>query len=321
MRPRLVLLACATLLAVPATAAAAGGPVGAVQGGPGVAAPGGHVRFVAVAGAGGTVIERIRIAGGQVQAVRRLAGDYGIPGAAYDGSTTGLSADGGTLVVAPTLVNRIPKRTRLYVLDTAPLRVRSRVDLPGYSSVDAISPDGRWLYLIRYKPDFVGYAVRTYDLARDRLLRAPVVDPREPDEKMQGLPMTRTSSADGRWAYTLYMRPSGKPFVHALDTERRTAACIDLPSLTGSDLSGERLALRDGGTTLAVLSPAGDQALVDTRTFAVRRPGVAAATAPAPRRAAQDGGGLPPAPVLAAGLAVLAAAALALGWRRRALGS
>ncbi len=45
---------------------------------------------------------------------------------------------------------------------------------------------------------------------------------------MQGLPMTRATSADGRLAYTLYS--AEEPFIHALDTVRGSAAvCIDLP--------------------------------------------------------------------------------------------
>ena len=44
---------------------------------------------------------------------------------------------------------------------------------------------------------------------------------------MSGIPVTRMPSMDGRWAYTLY--DNGRhSFVHALDTARRTAVCIDL---------------------------------------------------------------------------------------------
>jgi hypothetical protein len=61
------------------------------------------------------------------------------------------------------------------------------------------------------------------------------VDPREPDEDMRGYPITRASSPDGRWAYTLYDGAGKHPFVHALDTQGRTAACIDLDGLAGRD--------------------------------------------------------------------------------------
>jgi len=160
-------------------------------------------------------------------------------------------------------------------------------------TVDAISPDGRWLYLIRYRSVRNNrYDVLAYDLARRHLLRTPIVDPREPDEKMQGFPLTRTVSADGRWAYTLYSDPEGEPFIHALDTERRTAACIDLDDLTTEDASDARLVVAGG--TLRVEGTAGPLALVDRRTFAVSDP--AAKVAPARRVASSgddDSGGVP----------------------------
>jgi MYXO-CTERM domain-containing protein len=66
---------------------------------------------------------------------------------------------------------------------------------------------------------------------------------------MAGYAMTRTTSADGRWVYTLYQKPSGEPFVHALDTVGAAAYCIDLPKNRG--LYNIVLSLRNGGRTLA----------------------------------------------------------------------
>ena len=55
------------------------------------------------------------------------------------------------------------------------------------------------------------------DLRTGRLRGEPIMDPREPDEQMGGVPLTRTMSPDMRWVYTLY---SGEHnFVHALDTK------------------------------------------------------------------------------------------------------
>jgi len=70
----------------------------------------------------------------------------------------------------------------------------------------ALSPDGATLYLIQYtsRRDPTRYEVRAYDLPRDRLRPGAIVDPREPDERMRGFPITRSTSRDGRWAYTLY---------------------------------------------------------------------------------------------------------------------
>jgi hypothetical protein len=283
MRPLLV--SCVLLGLVAPSALAAGGPALPVQGGAGVSAPGSDLHYVAVKARRDTVVQRVR-GDGSVERSRLIRGAYGVPGAAYDGTNTGLSFDESTLVLAP--MRPSAARTRLLVLDGRSLRPRGAVVLPGYFTVDAVSPDGRWMYLIRYRSVRDNdYEVRAYDLVRQRLLAEPVVDPREPDEKMQGLPMTRTVSPDGRWAYTLYGNPDGAPFVHALDTARRTAACIDLDDLSMEDASDAKLSL--SGASLRVVGPAGPLAIVDTRTFAVRRPG--AAPAPARRVSSVDDGG------------------------------
>jgi hypothetical protein len=314
MRPLLV--SCVLLVLAASVAHAAGGPVPPVQGGAGVSASGSSVAYVAVGAEKNTVLERVRRGTGFVERSRLIRGAWGVPGAAYDGSNTGLSFGERTLVLAS--FSGLPSRTRLLVVDARPLRPRARIDLPGYFTVDAISPGGRWLYLIRYRSISANdYEVRAYDLANRRLLPEPIVDPREPDEKMQGLPMTRTMSADGRWAYTLYANPDGAPFIHALDTERRSAACIDLDGLDSDTIGEARLSLSGG--TLRVVGPGGPQALVDTRTFAVRRPSSEqAAAAPAPARraaAAEDNGG--GAWWLFALLALVPLAGLALVARRR----
>jgi len=314
---RLLLIGSFVLCVAAPAAHAAGGPVPPVQGGAGVSAPGSSVNYVAVRTGHDTVLQRVRRATGFVERSRSIRGAYGIPGAAYDGSNTGLSYNERTLVLAT--LSGLPSHTRLLVFDARALRPRARVVLPGYFTVDAISPDGRWLYLIHYRSvSNNDYEVRAYDLVARRLLPAPIVDPREPDEKMQGLPMTRTVSADGRWAYTLYAKPSGAPFIHALDTERRTAACIDLDDLSSDTIGEARLTLSGG--LLRVEGPAGPLAVVDTRTFAVRPPGAERAPVrPAPARrtasSGDDGGG--GVPWFVAFVAVVPLAALAVIARRR----
>jgi hypothetical protein len=79
-----------------------------------------------------------------------------------------------------------------------------------------------------------------------------IADRSEHEETMAGYAMTRTTSADGRWVYTLYQKPSGEPFVHALDTVAAAAYCIDLPSLSSaSGLYNVVLSLRNHDRTLA----------------------------------------------------------------------
>jgi hypothetical protein len=145
------------------------------------------------------------------------------------------------------------------------------------------------------------------------MVAKPVIDPREPDEKMQGLPITRVMSPDGRWAYTLYQRPDEAPFIHALDTTGRTARCIDLDGLIADDVGSGRLALAGG--TLRVDGEAGSLAVVDLKTFTVRPPAAAApalrpAPAPAPAAAREDAGSGFPWALLLLGLVPLAGLAV-----------
>jgi len=318
MRRAVLITLSALGLVAPASALASGGPVPAVQGGSGVSAPGRHVTFIALRHGRGTLVERINHARGPVQASRFLAGAFGVPGAAYDGSTTGLSTDDRTLVLADITNVHPPRRTRLVVLDTGRLRPRARIELRGFYTVDAISPTGRWLYLIHYRSSNTNdYEVRAYDLARRRLLARPVVDPREPDEKMQGTPLTRTMTTDGRWAYTLYVRGSGALFIHALDTATRRAFCVDVPAPSGADLSTVHLALAPSAT-LRIDVAGAPFALMNTRTFAVRRP-AAVPVPPSPHHpaASRHQGGFPW-PLALAPVAALIAALL-LARRRRSL--
>jgi hypothetical protein len=256
--------------------------------------PGADASFVAVPAGARTVVLRLSRSTASVVRSRSVAGYYGIPGAAWDGTDTGLSFDEGTLVLSGGYGRH---RTKLLALDAHTLHPLRRISLPGMFTVDAISPDGRWLYLIAYKDaGGVNYSVRAYDLRRGRMLARTIVDPREPDEKMQGTPVTRVQSADGRWAYTLYA--GDEPFVHALDTVARTAVCVDLPASLGNDIGEARLALHGG--TLQVTAPGRPQplAVVDLRTFEVGRPAAAAAAprpraTPRPQPAAIDAGGPP----------------------------
>jgi hypothetical protein len=220
-----------------------------------------------------------------------------------------------------------PRSTPLTVVDTRRLRVLRSFTLRGYWALDAISPTGRWLYLIHYTSpsNALRYEVRAYDLRRQRLVTEPVVDPREPSEAMRGMAVTRAMSADGRWAYTLYIRPGGgKPFVHALDTAGRTARCVDLPAdLASMDISKMHLKLDDGGRTLSLDGSGERLATVDTRTFAVRRPAAAPAVRPpaTPRETAarSDGGGAWPWALTA--IPLLGFAAVLVSERRRRLRS
>jgi hypothetical protein len=316
-RSLVAVLALLAAMSFTAPAHADGGPVAGVDAGPtGVTAPGADSRYVTLPTREGTLVARIRRDGGQIERWRVLRRTLAVPAVAYDGTATGLSADGRTLALASPRAGYPRRRSRFVVLDAHRLAPRLAFRLRGDFTLDAVSPDGRRLFLIEQtsRRDLTRYAVRAYDVGARRLDPRPVVDPSEPDEPMRGSPLARVASADGRWAYTLYDGNGTHPFIHALDTAAASAKCVDLDALAGrKDLPGLRLTTaRDG--SLVVREPSRQRALlvVDPRSFAVREPAAArpAAPRPAPR---DDGGGVPWALVLGAGalLTLLAGAALA----------
>ena len=248
---------------------------------------------------------------------RRVSGDFTVPAIALDGSPSGLSADGSTLALIRPRQAYPQRQTHLLVLDAHHLRVAHRIDLKGDFSFDAISPDGSTLYLIEYLAphDPTRYAVREYDLHSERLVPAPIVDPDEAAGEMRGYPMTRASSPDGRWAYTLYDGGGNEPFVHALDTGEGRAVCVDLDGLIKpNQTSRVDMAVRADGRELSLTTKGSVAAIIDTETLAASAPPVAA-----PAGSDGGGGGFPWMLVAAAGALGLLGG-VALKRRRNASG-
>ena len=255
-----------TALAAVAAAADGGPSPGVAWGGGGVIAPNGQVRYVAIPSDRTTVVEAVQVHGGRVLSSSSIRGFYGVPWVAADGSAGGLSRDGKTLVLASFATTPGQQvTTRFAFLRTRSLRRFGGVTLRGSFSFDAVSPDASTLYLIQYTSarDYDRYRVRAYDMASRRLIPRAIVDKREPDEVMAGSPATRTTTSDGRWAYTLYARQGKPPFVHALDTVGKTAFCVDLPLRLSQQRQmqlrfrfsrGGDLEVRAGSTTLAVVN-------------------------------------------------------------------
>jgi hypothetical protein len=301
--------ACGLALIVPAAAQADGLPVTGIDVGPtGVTTETSAARYVTVrVGDGRTLVARVRRHGGQVLRSRVLRGSFTVPAVALDGTPSGLAADRRTLALIRPRARFPQRRTTLALLDTRSLRPRDVVTLRGDFSFDALSPDGRTMYLIEYtsRRDPTRYAVRAYDLAERRLQPAPVVDPSEPDERMRGMPITRATSRDGRWEYTLYDGAGSYPFVHALDTVGAEALCIDLDALTGH-LRLYELRLRLARGELQVMDGRQPVARIDRATHSMRAP---AAPEPRARAAGDDDDGGPPLIALAAAAAALLLAA------------
>jgi hypothetical protein len=303
--------ALAALVCV-AASGAAGGPLFTVYGGTGVATHDGKLHYVTITdGARGTLLETVRSADSSVGPWIRFKGSWGIPSVGAVAPTgQGLSRDGRTLVLAAN-AGPYTSRSRFLILNVPRMTIRQRVTLAGSFSYDALSPDGSRLYVVQYAAgwsgDFEHYVVRAYDLRRQRLLPGKIVDRKEKEETMAGSPLTRATSADGRWVYTLYAKPSGQPFVHALDTVAAIAHCVDLPTPPGrAGFPNATLSLLDHGRTLAVGRKGRPWRDIAVGTWRVFHPDRAGSGFPS----AWVGAGI------GSGLALLAAGALRLRRRR-----
>lgn len=244
---------------------------GVVAGAPGALDATGALRYVARPESGSTRVVAVRVRDGRVVGRTAVPGRFGIARVAFDGTTEGVSFDGATLVLADARSGAAT--SKFAVLDTAPLRLRKTIELKGVWAYDALSPDGRVLYAIRYDLRAAGgprYTVRAVSLTTGRQLGGVIVDKTNPTAVMTGSPWSRKLGLDGSWAYTLYAKAESTGFVHALDTRQQRAVCIELPWRSAT-LTRVRLSLADEGRTL-VLSRGRDGriATIDTSTFRLR---------------------------------------------------
>ena len=207
--------------------------------------------FVAAArtSTGRTTVARINALTGKPQRAWSLRGPWQVGG---------VTADGRTFALA--------RHTRRSTF----LRVGSRRRaLRGWRDVEALSPDGRRLYLVHWGRN--NYVLEQLDLASGRLGPTRLADP---DEKMIGLPSTAVATRDGKWLFTLYWKGEGEEnFIHALDLQAGVAHCIDLP-LDGDyfPLSTSALSLSRDEKTLYMASPyLGRVATIDLDELEVTR--------------------------------------------------
>jgi hypothetical protein len=203
-----------------------------------------------------------------------IAGEWGIPRVTFNSDVGGLSHDGRLLVLQDKGFGQpLRAKSAFVTVDTRTLAVLRTIRLNGDFAYDALSPDGRTLYLIEHfsTTDVMRYRVRALDLKTGRLLPQIIVDRREPDEAMSGMPAARVATADGRKVFTLYLGDE-HPFVHLLDTVARTAFCIDLPKTTDMRaIESATMKLGDGGAKLTILGAggAGARHVVDVRSLRI----------------------------------------------------
>lgn len=199
-----------------------------------------------------TVVERIDMSDGAIDRWWYLRGSYVIPAVAYDGSAGGLSAAGGTLALV-NFSRRYPQPpTKVAILDTDvylrhPRRPGHRrpphairyLNLRGRFAFQAISPSGSKLYLRHYRTRDRGsvhdrrsddFDLWALDTGNGGLAPRPLTVSNS-ERQLAGLPISGTSSPDGRWAYALYDGDMHRPFLLALNTVTGRLLRVDLPGL------------------------------------------------------------------------------------------
>jgi hypothetical protein len=163
----------------------------------------------------------------------QLPRHYQLPPATISGIPGGLSQNGKWLVLeAFDRGASIPNASHLLLVDTSFGSTPVPIDLKGWFGFDAISNDGRNLYLIQYVSPQL-YHVRLYQVPQHDLYPNPIVEKgASPNSTMAGIKVMSVPSPDGSWLFTMYARQNEGPFIHGLSMDGTPfAACIDLPGV------------------------------------------------------------------------------------------
>ncbi len=163
-------------------------------------------------------------------------GAWRLPTFASDPVPVGVSADRSTIVLVEDGPPSAATRTRLAVLQVAPPTPARILDIPGTFTYDAVSPDGRTIYVIEHLPGPPDghYQVRAIDVGSGKLKDGVIVDKLKIGEQMAGWPVDQLRRDDGA-VLTLY-RGAEHPFIHVLYTADGYADCIDLPATATDDV-------------------------------------------------------------------------------------
>ena len=192
-------------------------------------------------------LKAIDPASGRTIAQTTIPAGYSLPNIAFQGPTAGISPNGQWLALT-----QKGTTTKFMVGSSSLTDAFKTIHVSGDFVFDALSNDGKSLYLIQKMKDANHYQVRLYDVAAGALMPQPVVDKREPNEPMNGIRGDSAADSTGNYVYTVYIRDGG-PFIHALPLDQPIAWCVDLPSTSASDIERQfhwALALSHDGRTL-----------------------------------------------------------------------
>jgi len=227
-----------------------------------------------------TTVRGIDPATGADQTSFVLDGRWSVP-ASYGPAPSGISANGRWMVlVAPPHATGSVMVNRFAVVDLANQRLERVVTANGDVGFDAVSDDGRNLYLVEHLVPAPHYAVRVASFngagLQDGVLGQ--IKTAEP-EVMNGL--YHASVAVGAdWFLSLYSNPGRGPFIHALNTTQLYAQCIlNMPDVPVALRPAWSMLLDPKHSRLyAVNGPGGVVSEIDTSAPEVRARAVSPST-------------------------------------------
>ena len=239
-----------------------------------------HMIAAAPAGSTGTdrtVVRDVLVQPGLGGPELAIDGAWRLPTIGYDPLPVGLSADGSTavLVEATPAAEGPDAVSRFAVLSITPFGGPPRiVELRGLFEYDAISSDGRILYVVEHlSGEGSPYQVRAIDLPAGTMRPGIIADKRNLGEEMAGWPIAQLRAPSGM-AFTLY-NGLEHPFIHALDTTDAWAVCIDLPAMRAEEQPAARhwglAASPDWTTVYAANAAIGRVSVVDVSELDVKR--------------------------------------------------
>jgi hypothetical protein len=217
---------------------------------------------------GSTRLMALDPSSGRTVAQTTVPSGYGLPNVAYQGPTAGLSPNGQWLALTSQGHAAGGAMTTNFLVGSSSLSDSFKtIHVNGDFAFDALSNDGKSLYLIQKMTDPNHYRVRLYDIAAGSLWPQAIADKREPNEPMNGIRGDSAADPTGNHVYTVYIRQAG-PFIHALPLDQPFAWCIDLPSKAPNDMEAQfhwALAIsHDGGSLYATNASLGTVAMLTT---------------------------------------------------------
>ena len=235
--------------------------------------------YIATQLTGSVQLKAIDPASGQTIAQTTLPSGYNLPNIAFQGPTAGLSPNGQWLA----LTSQTRVATNFLVGSSALTDAFKTISVKGDFVFDALSNDGKSLYLIQKMKDPNHYQVRLYDVSAGFLMPQVVVDKREPNEPMNGIRGDSVADPAGNHVYTVYARQAG-PFIHALPLDQPIAWCVDLPSKNPTNIElqfhwalalghdGRIYAVNSSLNTVAVMQAGQPPTIVQTASVAANFP-------------------------------------------------